>query len=468
MHSLERLFNPRSVAVVGSKTVDRHNWLRTVLPFEGPKFHINTDKNEWPSAEELGFPSYSSILDVPEDVDFVIISVPAAVVPRVLNDCIKKGVAGVHLYTAGYGETGSEPGITLENELAELARVSGINVVGPNCVGIFNPLIGLGVNIGGYSGENGNLAFISHSGSQTIGFSKAAFSHGIRMSKAVSMGNGLVLDTSDYLEYFAQDPDTSVIGMYVEGVRDGRRFFNTLKEVCRKKPVIIWKVGETEESGEVAAGHSTSKPARPEIWDAMVKQCRAIAVEDAGELIETAKLLLHLQPTTGERLGLFALSGGHSTEMANIFSKSGFKVPPLSENSYQQILAHWDMVGSTYRNPLEGRTLGNLDHLNNALNVLNEAEEIDIIVHEINVGAANGDFIPVFRGHNVDPLCAFKSRSSKPYVVAISTSSPQGEKNSVEQVFTTLTDAGIPTCYGLKATATALRKVVDYHRQLIR
>ena len=102
MHRLERVFNPRSVAVVGSKQVDRHNWLRTVLPFSGPKYHINTDKNEWASAAELGFPSYSTLLDVPGEVDYVIISVPASVVPRVLQDCISKEVAGVHLYTAGY------------------------------------------------------------------------------------------------------------------------------------------------------------------------------------------------------------------------------------------------------------------------------------------------------------------------------------------------------------------------------
>ena len=121
MDKLERVFNPRSVAVVGSKQVDNHSWLRTVLPFEGPKYHINVDQSEWESATELGFPNFSSLLDVPDEVDFVIVSVPAQIVPRVLKDCIAKGVAGVHLYTAGFSETGTEEGIRLENQIVEMA-----------------------------------------------------------------------------------------------------------------------------------------------------------------------------------------------------------------------------------------------------------------------------------------------------------------------------------------------------------
>ena len=128
-------------------------------PFQGPKYHINIDKNEWPSAEELGFPNYERLVDVPGDVDFVIVSVPAQVVPYVIKDCIAKGVAGVHLYTAGYGETGMEDGIQRERELLRLAHDGGLDIVGPNCLGVFNPKVGLGVNLGGYHGDAGNFAF---------------------------------------------------------------------------------------------------------------------------------------------------------------------------------------------------------------------------------------------------------------------------------------------------------------------
>src|SRR3990167_6541005 len=103
---LDSVFYPRSLAVVGSKQADDHRWLRSVIPFKGPKYHVNVDRNEWASAEALGFPNYASLMDIPGDVDYVLVSVPAAVVPRVLDDCVKKGVKAVHLHTAGFGETG--------------------------------------------------------------------------------------------------------------------------------------------------------------------------------------------------------------------------------------------------------------------------------------------------------------------------------------------------------------------------
>ena len=463
MHKLEQVFNPRSVAVIGSKEVDNHSWLRTVLPFQGPKYHINVDKNEWPSAEALGFPSYSSLLDVPGEVDYVIISVPAPIVPRLLRDCVAKNVAGVHLYTAGFSETGTEEGERLEREIVDIAREGGLNVVGPNCTGIFNPKVGLGVNMGQYHGEHGNFAFISQSGSQAGGFTKLSLTHGIKVSKVVSMGNGIILDSADHLEYLGQDEDTWAIGLYLEGIRDGRRFFNVLRDVCARKPVLVWKVGETGDAIRAVASHSTSRTPSAPIWDAMLRQCGAVKVENVDELIEAAKLILGLPPATGNRLGLLAITGGHSTEMANVFSNSGFAVPPLAEESYLRILEHFNVVGSSYRNPIEGRTLTDPINMNNVLDVLNDDENIDIIVHEVQV-ATGGDKVSIYRGHGPDIFCQFRARATKPYMVVISPSFPQGDREVTEAVYNQLTEAGIPTVYGLQAAARALRLFADYHR----
>ena len=463
MHKLERIFNPRSVAVVGSKQVDNHNWLRTVLPFQGPKYHINIDKNEWPSAEELGFPNYERLVDVPGEVDFVIVSVPAQVVPYVIKDCIAKGVAGVHLYTAGYGETGMEDGIQRERELLRLARDGGLDVVGPNCLGVFNPKVGLGVNLGGYHGDAGNFAFISQSGSQSGGFARGCLANGIKVSKLVSMGNGIILDSTDYLEYFAQDEDTTAIGMYLEGIRDGRRFYEVLRQVCAAKPVLVWKVGETEDAARAVASHSTSMTTESAVWDAMLRQCGAIKMESVDEVFETAKLLLQLPPTTGDRLGLMALSGGHATEMTNVFSKAGFKVPSLEQSSYQRILEKFDVVGSTYTNPIEGRTLSNPDHLNNVLDVLNDDPNVDIIVHEVHTVVRDGE-PSLYRGHGPELLAEFRKRAKKPYVAAMSTSHPHPPQDLADEFYKRLTDAGIPALHGLQGTAAALRKFVDYYQ----
>ena len=463
MDKLERVFNPRSVAVVGSKQVDNHSWLRTVLPFEGPKYHINVDQSEWASATELGFPNFSSLLDVPDEVDFVIVSVPAQIVPRVLKDCIAKGVAGVHLYTAGFSETGTEEGIRLENQIVEMATEGGLNVVGPNCMGIFNPKVGIGVNLGRYHGEYGHLAFISHSGSQSGAFGQGSSFHNLKVSKLVSMGNGVILDSHDYLDYFYQDSDTRVIGMYLEGIRNGPRFFETLRRVSEQKPVLVWKVGETEDAGRAVSNHSTSATSDPAVWDAMLRQCNAIKVENMDDLFETAKLLVGLKPALGYRLGVLALSGGHATEMANVFSKAGFTIPTLADESYKQILEHFNIVGSTYANPIEGRTLADPVHMNNVLDVLDNDPNVDIIVHEVQVGRRN-DRLSIYRGHGTDIFCEFQARAKKPYMVLLSTTFPYPTPEDRETVYNELTSAGIPTVSGMGTAAGALRKFVDYYQ----
>lgn len=462
MDKLDRVFYPRSVAVVGSKQVDNHSWLRTVLPFQGPKYHVNLDKNEWPSAEALGFPNYPSLLDIPGDVDFVIVSVPAPVVPRVLKDCIAKKVAGVHLYTAGFSETGTEEGFRLEKQIADMAKAAGLHIVGPNCVGIFNPEIGLGVNIGGYHGTHGELAFISQSGSQASGFTKMALALGIQASKVVSMGNGIVLDSPDYLEYLSKDDNTKVIGLYLEGVRDGPRFVRALRAICPHKPVLVWKVGETEDAARAVAAHSTSKTTNPAIWDAMIRQVGAIKSESAEDLLEAAKLLLWMPPSTGNRVGILALSGGHATEMSNIFSKAGMVVPRLTEESYKRILEHFNVVGSTYANPLEGRTLNDIVNMNNVLDVLSDDPNIDTIVHELSLSERNGK-ISLYRGHGIDLLREFRSRVKKPYMAILPSSFPRPPQELFDTAYNQLIKAGIPTIIGAHNAAHALRQFVDYH-----
>lgn len=465
MNRLDRIFNPRSVAVVGSKQVDNHSWLRTVLPFQGPKYHVNVDRNEWASAEELGFPNYASVSEIPGEVDFVIVSVPARVVPHVLRDCAAKGVGGVHLYTAGFSETGTEEGIRLEQEILEIARAGNLNIVGPNCLGIFNPVAGVGVNLGGYHGEAGSLAVISHSGSQSGAFAQGSRFHNLNISKLVSMGNGIVIDSQDYLEYFGDDPDTKVIGMYMEGVREGRKFFDTLHQVARKKPVIVWKVGETEDASRAVEVHSTSKASRPAVWDAMLRQCGAAKASNMDEVFELAKLLMHMPPTTGTRLGLLAISGGHATECANVFSKAGFSIPKLEPESYTRILEHFDVVGSTHNNPIEGRTLSDPVNMNNVMDVLNDDPNVDIIVQEMHVGVRNGR-TSVYRGHNTEIFAEFRKRAKKPYLVALSTAYPHADPELTATVTGELAAAGIPVITGIEPTAGTLRRFVDYQRNL--
>ena len=140
-HRLHRLFYPRSIAVVGAKREGDYSWLRRALNFPGPKYNVNIDRAEWPGAAEFGVPSYASVADIPDHVDYVSITVPAPVVPRILEDCIKKGVIGAQMFTSGFSETGTEEGLRLEETITRMARESGLLLVGPNCLGLYKTQI---------------------------------------------------------------------------------------------------------------------------------------------------------------------------------------------------------------------------------------------------------------------------------------------------------------------------------------
>src|SRR3989304_4190338 len=223
---LDRAFNPRTVAVVGDKRALGYLWLRSMSTFQGKLYSVQIDPNEIPGIEELGVANYPSLLDIPEEIDYVLCAVPRQVSPRIIADCIAKGVGAVTLFASGFAETETEEGVRLQAEIAETARNADLLLIGPNCMGIYNRRLGVRHSWEQPAGDAGNVGFISQSGTHCINFSLVGDRHGIRCSKTVSFGNAVVLDAPDFLDYFAQDAETEVIGMYIEGGKDGRRFLS--------------------------------------------------------------------------------------------------------------------------------------------------------------------------------------------------------------------------------------------------
>ncbi|MBE0416022.1 MAG: CoA-binding protein, partial [Dehalococcoidia bacterium] len=171
VEKLDRAFNPRSVAVVGDKMEMGYMWLRSLADFQGRVYSVQIDKNELPGIEALGVKNYFSLLDIPDEVDYVIVAVPRAVAPKIVKDCIEKKVGGVMLFTSGFAETNTEEGIRLQRVITEMAQEADLNLIGPNCVGIFNPKIGLRHTMDQYCGDGGNVGFISQSGTHATFFS---------------------------------------------------------------------------------------------------------------------------------------------------------------------------------------------------------------------------------------------------------------------------------------------------------
>jgi acyl-CoA synthetase (NDP forming) len=456
---MERGFYPRNIAVIGAARHNQHRWIKAHLPFHqnhGRVFNVNIDEAEWPGATELGVQSFHSILDIEEPVDYVTISVPRKVVPGLIQECIKKEVTLVHIFTAGFEESGEEEGIRLDREVSKMARESGLLIMGPNCMGLFNPAVGIRQSENQYHGEGGSFGYISQSGSMASGMVMEANAHDIRMSKCISMGNGMVMDVPDYLDYFAQDADTKVIGMYIEGLRNPHRFFQSLRDTCKIKPVLVWKVGKTEDAARATQAHTGTPYMREDIWDSLINRCGAIPVESQDEMIDTVKALSHFPAVAGYNVGLLAGSGGHSTDMANVFSKAGFKVVPLTERSYNELGSFFNMIGGNYVNPIQGTR----EHHDKIVDILSMDENLDLVVVELSgTGLVNN---AEFLDERVRIIKQAQTKSNKPIAVVIYNSFPRLEPSAREALDKRFAQEGIPAFHGFPSGARALRKVVDY------
>jgi len=462
---LDRAFNPRSVAVIGDKMALGYMWLKAMSHFRGNLYSVQIDEREFPGIASLGIKNYLKLSDIPEEIDYAVIAVPNTVTPRIIRDCIDKNVGAASLFTSGFAESGTDEGRRLQETIAQIARDANFNLIGPNCMGIYNPRLGVRHSMDQSHGRGGNVAFISQSGTHATFFSLVGPLNGIYISKSVSYGNAAVLDSTDYLEYFGNDAETEIIGIYIEGVNDGRKLFSTLKEVAKHKPVVIWKGGTGEEGQRATASHTSSMAGSPAIWDALIKQCGAIKVDNLYELIDTTKLLLHARPVAGDRVGLAAMTGGQSVVITDAFTREGFKAPLLSEASYNKFAAFFQTLGASYRNPLDiSLNFPYLDRIIKSIEILGEDENIDTVVLEISV-----PFLKDLSWINtnlfdtmIEAVADFRKRCAKSFITILVSGHAEQEALEVKKK---LVAKDIPCFASFESGARALRKVADYYQR---
>ena len=223
-HRLDAMFNPKTVVVVGDKGPN-YMWLQNNMPFKekgGNLYSVQLDAKEIEGIEKLGIQNFTSMADVPELIDYALVAVPRQVSPFILKDLIAVGANGAAFFTSGFAETGEELGIKLQNTLVDMAKPANFNLVGPNCMGLYLPKVGVRFNNDAPIADDGKIGFLSQSGTHGIMFSLVAGANGMHLSRCASFGNAVVLDVSDYVDYLMHDDETEVIGMYVEGAREGR------------------------------------------------------------------------------------------------------------------------------------------------------------------------------------------------------------------------------------------------------
>jgi acyl-CoA synthetase (NDP forming) len=467
-HDLRRALEPKSVVVVGSKRADSYMWLRNYSTFKaGPLYSVQIDPNEIPGIEALGVTNYTSLLDVPGDVDYVMLAVPRPVSPRVLADCAKKGVGGVALFTSGFAETGEEEGIRLQAELLRIATEGNVTLIGPNCMGLYQRRLGIRQSGEQTAGEGGEVGFIGQSGTHSINFGLVGEQHGVRVSTSISIGNAIILDVPDYLDYLADDAETRVIAMYIEGVKDGPRFVRSLRRAAATKPVVVWKGGVTDAGARATASHTGSLATSHAVFSALLRQCGAIEAHSLEDTIDVVKALLYAKPGTGTRMGLMAMTGGQSVVITDAFVSTGLEVPRLTDASYEQLGSFFNIIGGSYQNPLDmGGTIGfggAPDTLRKLFTILDADANIDAIAMEMATGflariwQANPGALDV----TLDVLVEHKERSSKPFLAVLQ---PQHVEDVVRQARAKVQERGIAAFPSFERAARALVRVIAYHR----
>jgi len=329
---MEKFFNPRSVAIVGATPKEGkvgrvlvENFLKR---FSGKIYPVNPNYDEI-----LGLKTYASLKDIPDEIDLVVVAVPAPMVPSVLREAGEKGVKAAIVISGGFRETGTEEGARLEDELIEVCKRYGIRVIGPNCIGIFDNWSGVDTYfLPDYKMKRpprGYISFISQSGAFASALLDWMAHHNIGVSRAISYGNKIDIDDVDLLEYLGEDDKTRLIFMYLEGLKTGRGrvFIEKAREVGLKKPIVIYKAGKTERGGLAAASHTAALAGNYQLYRAAIRQAGMIEASSFDEIMDLSKVLLTQPLMKGRRVYVVTDAGGVGVMLTDALASEGFELP---------------------------------------------------------------------------------------------------------------------------------------------
>jgi acyl-CoA synthetase (NDP forming) len=432
-HEFEPIFYPKSIAVVGASTKRKNmgnSYVKVLLTrgFKGKVYPVN------PEGGQLhGLKVYPDVKSIPYPVDYVYVCIPRHLTLDLLDDCAAKGVKVVQFFTAGFSETGEEDGIRLEKELVKKAKTGNFRIIGPNCIGVYSPTINMPYGVEGLLDEAGSTAFVCQSGSLLLRIIQSGIVYRLRFSKAVSFGNGADIDSTDFLEYFAVDPETKVIGAYLEGVKDGRRFLKIVKETSERKPVIVWRGGKTETGTEIASSH-TGALARPShLWTTALKQTGAIEVRSLEELVDTLLAFQYLPVL--EDYGISIISGivdgggGQSVSAADMCTSLGLTLPAFSNEVKDNLAALVGKVGNILRNPLDiSQAPRDIEIVCKAIEIAAFEKHIDLVIIQEHI-----DFlIRLLESESIERLCNkladLRMNSGKSIAVALQSGLAEPER----------------------------------------
>ena len=487
---LEYMFHPRSIAIVGISADLPKLWIKRLYleslitnKYPGRIYLVN------PRGGEMdGLPIYRGVKDIPGPVDHVVISVPAAHTPKIMEECRDIGVKVVHVFSSGYAETGEPDRIELQNRLVAIAGQGNMRIIGPNCLGLFYPRgrIGLSPDL---CMEPGSIGFLCQSGGNVTFMARHAASRGLRFSKIVSYGNACDIDECDLLDYFAADPETKVIAAYVEGAHDGMRLLKVLKSAAAAKPVVVFKGGFSPDGLRAAASHTGSLAGADAVWDGLLKQAGAIRVYSIEEMVDMLVALLRVKPFKGLNACAIGHGGGASVMATDELSRTGFRLTPIPDGIRDGLKEFVDLANSMLRNPIDLGT----GFVPDAMEIVMKMGSRPPAEYLNEVAASGGmprakrlnsllkrwpglDLVVYHHGFDISPVPLERARAAggpgSIVLAAYTCELPKavvlhsiGDNRSFEasiDVRQFAADLGLPLFLSMRGAAVALRKLADY------
>ena len=332
---LDHLFNPKSVAIIGASK-SPFKWGSIVLRhmigggYKGKIYPVN------PKEKEIqGLKTYPNVKEVPNEIDLAIIVTPAATVHPIFGECIEKGVKIAVIISSGFGETG-ERGKRAEEELSSLAEEANLPFVGPNSMGIFSSSSNLNAMMSHIRPLGGNVSFISQSGNLGVQMLDRGVYHGVGFDKFVSSGNEVCLRCEDYIDYFRKSPFTKVILAYIEGIKDGRRFFEATKKTTGEKPIIAFKAGKTKAGKSAVLSHTGALTGSREVHDAVFKQAGIIQADTTEEMMRFA-VAFNQPPPKDNKIAIMTRGGGWGVVAADACDRYGVELPPPPKDLIEKL-----------------------------------------------------------------------------------------------------------------------------------
>ena len=445
--NLEGLLFPGSVAVIGASgtpgKVGHALFANVAASFAGPVYAVNPKYTEL-----LGRPCVASVEGLPEPVDLAVVVVPAEHVAGVLKSCGERGIKNVVVISAGFKEAGEE-GARRERELVEIAQRYGLNVLGPNVLGLISTRVGLNATFAPRGALPGEIAFMSQSGAFCTSVLDWAWHEGLGFSHFLSLGNKAVLTEVDFLSAFARDPQTRVIVAYLEGVSDGEAFIRTAREVTEEKPVVVLKAGRAEAGARAVSSHTGTMAGADRAYEAAFRKAGIIRAQNVEELFDYAYALAKQPLPKGRRVGIVTNAGGAGVMATDAVEWERLEVARFTEGTARRLAECMPKAANIY-NPVDILGDARADRYRQAVDIVAGDPNVDMVV------ALSAPVAILTFAELAEILAQARRRFKKPFVCSFMAGQLGEEAEEL------LRKAGIPSFFDPARAVRTLRVLCDY------